>query len=233
MKCDKINTLLLDYFYNELDEINRKQFERHMQSCNDCKRAYKELSLTSTVLKKWAVPDPNLNIVFVAAKSTLTEKIKDALHAFSWLKRRPLRKIAYGFAAVLLILSFVNFEAVYDNETGSISISTSIFGKSSRTINDDFLMEQLLISQNQILEIMQENLIDQESRQVEQINKFFTNYMQNIEYQRQQDLDIVGSSLQKLYDFTDQSIEDTKDALYKDLLVAIRMDIKSEGEIKK
>ena len=229
MKCDKAKSELLDYYYDELNDEDRKRFEQHIKSCNDCEAAFKELELTSASLKKWEVPDPKLNMIFVVERASWTEKVKELFKPLAALKLHPLKSIGYGFASVLLLFSFVNFEANYNNDTGSIGVSTSIFGNKDRSTDYNYLLEQLIQSQNQVEILLQERLAEQELRQREEFNGLLTAIMQDLEYKRLQDLENVGFTLQSMYDFTDRRFEDTRNIMYNDILAAIRIDT----EIKK
>ena len=229
MKCDKAKSELLDYYYDELNDEERKRFKQHIKSCNDCEAAIKELELTSASLKKWEIPDPKLNMVFVVERASWTEKVKELFKPFAALKLHPLKSVGYGFASVLLLFSFVNFEANYNSDTGSIGVSTSMFGNNDRSADYNYLLEQLILSQNQVELLLQERLAEQELRQREEFNGLLTVIMQDLENKRQQDLENVGFTLQSMYDFTDKRFEDTQNIVYNDILAAIRTDT----EIKK
>ena len=225
MKCDKKQTEMLDYYYDELNEASRKQFELHLAKCEECETALEELKLTSATLRKWEVPDPKLNMVFVAEKADWTEKVKDIFHAIFPEKLHPAKSVAYGFAAVFIMFSFTNFEANYDADTGSFGISTSVFGKKTGGANEELLLEQLQLSQNLIDVIVQNRLDEQDMRQRDDFNQLVSAIimeMDNRDYLVRQDLERVGYSLQAFYEVNDRRFEDVKDLVFQDVMLALQ-----------
>lgn len=232
MKCDMKQSELLDYYYDELNNENRKQFELHLAKCDECETALNELKLTSAALKKWEVPDPKLNMVFVAEKVDWTEKVKDIFHSVFPSNLHPAKSVAYGFAAVFMLFSFTNFEASYDSETGSFGISTSIFGKSGSNANEELLLEQLQSTQQRFIDVLiQERLEEESVRQRDEISQMVSALMQELDdrdYRFRDDLNRVGIGLQTLYEVNDRRFEDVKDLVYQDILLALQTE-----EIKK
>ncbi|MCP4727431.1 MAG: zf-HC2 domain-containing protein, partial [bacterium] len=130
MKCNIPIEKLMDYFYGELENEDLRDFENHMKTCADCKEELEKLELPSKALHKWEMPESRMNVVFMAEKETLTDRIKQFLPSFEWLKVKPVMKFGYGLAALFLFLSITNFQFTYNSETGDFSMATSLFSSS-------------------------------------------------------------------------------------------------------
>jgi len=51
--------LVVDYFFNELNKIQRAEFERHLANCQVCHESYTALSEIAPLIKKQQRADPN------------------------------------------------------------------------------------------------------------------------------------------------------------------------------
>jgi len=211
MSCNKTETILLDYFYNELPEEEHAGYEQHLESCPDCREALEELKLTSQALGTWEVPDPKLNMVFVTERHSLIDRIRELLPSAEIFKKRPFASFAYGFAALFLLLSFTNFELSYDRSEGAFSVSTSIFGKDDAGTDAGYevMNRQLMQTQSQILDLVREVINEREERQHEQtlriINQTVREMASTWEIQRERDLRDMGMTLNVLRDMADEN----------------------------
>jgi hypothetical protein len=63
MMCDK--ELLVGYLYDELSGSEQQEFERHMDSCSDCREEMASLRATRAQLALWRPPEPELGFEIV------------------------------------------------------------------------------------------------------------------------------------------------------------------------
>ncbi|MFC1556406.1 anti-sigma factor family protein [candidate division KSB1 bacterium] len=213
MKCNLTEEKLLDYFYDELTGKDREEFEKHMETCPVCAEELKALQLTSRTMQTWEVPERKMNIIFVAEKGSLKERIKDAPDVvIRFLAQKPVKSFVFSVAAVFLLLSFTNFNARYDGESGSISLSSSVFGilQEEPDINEA-MTQQIIQTQNQILELVNQIIIEYDQTRQEQtyslVGQLLHEYNQSAQYQRVQDLQTMGLTLMQLQELTNQNYQ--------------------------
>ncbi|MFC1492407.1 anti-sigma factor family protein [candidate division KSB1 bacterium] len=215
MKCNIPIEQLMDYFYGELENEELRDFENHLKTCADCKEELEKLELPSKALHKWEIPESRMNVVFMAEKESLTDRIRQLLPSFDWLKVKPAMKFAYGLAAVFLFLSITNFQFSYNSETGDLTFATSLFGSSESTppsgqIPNDLLTQQILESQNRVLDMVTQVLSEREQNQNEQFSLALYELAKTIENQRAQELQQFGQQFINVLDPLQQDLTNTK-----------------------
>jgi len=52
MKTCKKQTLIVDYFFNELNEIQRNEFEKHLVNCEDCRNYSEAFASTAPLVRR-------------------------------------------------------------------------------------------------------------------------------------------------------------------------------------
>jgi len=212
MKCNIGESKLLDYYYKELSGAERAEYEKHLESCAACREALDELQVTSKALHTWDVPDPQMNIVFVSEKASLLDRIKESLTSFDFIKRHPALSFGYAMAALFLILSAANFNASYNRETGTFSISTSLFGQSEQeqSVNYELVTQQILQSQQNMLEMVDQVIRERETNQQELFSSALISLTSNWQRQRDYDLENLSKYMYQLQESTDQGINNTR-----------------------
>lgn len=68
--CDK--ELLVSYLYDELQDGERREFERHLASCEECRGEVHGLRATRTHLASWASAEPELGLQIVRRTAPAT-----------------------------------------------------------------------------------------------------------------------------------------------------------------
>jgi len=56
MNCKKVKNLMLDYLDNSLKNEEKREFEKHINSCEDCRREFNEISFVVEKAKEIKVP---------------------------------------------------------------------------------------------------------------------------------------------------------------------------------
>ncbi|MCP4726855.1 MAG: hypothetical protein GY863_17580, partial [bacterium] len=152
----------------------------------------------------------------MAEKETLTDRIKQFLPSFEWLKVKPAMKFGYGLAALFLFLSITNFQFTYNSETGDFSMATSLFGSSetvqpvAEQISNDVLTQQILESQNRVLDMVTQVLSEREQNQNEQISLAMYELAKTIENQRARELQDFGQQFINVLDPLQEDLKNTK-----------------------
>lgn len=208
MKCNKTENMLLDYFYNELDENDCREFEKHLETCADCSGELEEMRLTSKAMGTWEVPEQKINMVFVSEKLSIIDRIKEMLPSFDLLRKRPAMSFMYGLAGVFLMLSVANFEVSYDSDSGSFNMATSMFGKKAEKEDAseyELANRQLMETQSQMIELVNQMMSERETRQQEYTYDLVSDVVRELENRRENDLKEFGLNLVRISEMTDQN----------------------------
>ncbi|MFC1513407.1 anti-sigma factor family protein [candidate division KSB1 bacterium] len=209
MKCEKTKEYIIDFFYDEIPEEERINFESHLKECKKCREELAELKKTSKAMKMWKIPEPNMNLEFTSERGTFFDKIKDLAGLFSTFIKKPAYVFTVSLMAVFLVLSFSNFKASYNPDTGSFSISTSIFGSSSDPVNEGVINQQLEIIQQKLLERLNLILTDYDNFNRDRTERIVMNAMNELQIQRERDFATFGSSLVSLQETTGEKFDNT------------------------
>ena len=107
MKCSKIQDVLLDYVYGELEAADAVKVEEHVRVCPECAGALHEMEFTSKVFKKAESRVPSngaVENIFRAASDALREEEPAERKIIPLFSRESLRPFLVGAASVLLII---------------------------------------------------------------------------------------------------------------------------------
>ncbi|HEX9652907.1 MAG TPA: hypothetical protein VGA99_04295 [bacterium] len=198
MKCDFSKEKLLDYFYAEVTSDEKSEVETHVAGCSLCQTELAQLQQTSVVLGRWSDEDPGLNLKFVQQKSSW----------WTWLaplQGRSWPKFALGFsmglAAVLVILSLMNFEANYAD--GSLHVKFSLFDRTGPNSSPPLEALDQPITQREFdawkqaaYELMQTMIDNAATQQRYEQRLLLTQVARDLDLKRQQDLQRVGQGLE-------------------------------------
>ncbi len=215
MKCNIPIEKLMDYFYGELENEELRDFENHLKTCAECKEELERLEIPSKALQKWEMPESRMNVVFMTEKESFLDRIKQYVPSFEWLRVKPVMKFGYGLAAIFLILSVTNFQFSYNSETGDFTLATSLFSSSGdaqpvEQISNDVLTQQILESQNRVLDMVTQVLSEREQNQNEEFTNALYEWAKNIENERAKELQDFGQQVISVIDPLAQDLNKTK-----------------------
>lgn len=200
MKCDDTKLLLMDLLYNEISEENEAMLKDHLSECVSCREEFESLKNTSGIMQKWEDVDPKLNLVFVSDKKSIFGALKDK---FSFAPKKLAYGFALGFVTVVLLFSLANTEISYKD--GDFSLKMGIFKNGAEQNQLSPEMQQALMAQvrEQNAQLINQLMQQSEQRQRQELAATLAKFSQEFNYQRTNDLKLVGAGLneieQKLY----------------------------------
>jgi hypothetical protein len=197
MKCDQIKNKMMDYLFAELDEIDSKQFDAHIKSCQTCKTELAEFQSTVDVAEKWPEIEPKRDIVFVTPKTNLVEKVIHFLKPNQ--EKSGLRWIGrLGFAGLILIVFFLRSEIHFSQGQFSLRIGSN--GTQAAQLNNvsPEMVSALKSLQKESLLYTQQMIRDSEQRQRSLLFTGLNQISDKIDQTRKVDLNYVGENLQRL-----------------------------------
>ena len=103
MNCSIKKEDLIAFIYGEIDEQKKKIIEEHIKSCPECAQEVASLKKDSSILKKWKVDVPPVDIAFLKEKQSFNTNVGEK---FAWLRAKPLR-FAYMFAAAAAVIGVI------------------------------------------------------------------------------------------------------------------------------
>jgi hypothetical protein len=213
MKCEQIQSLVMDFLYDEISEEDREIFIAHLSQCESCQKELESLKNTSHFLQQWEDIDPDFNVVMVTKKVSWLSLIKER-----WVQLLPKPKqIVYGLAyvavGIFLILAIANTEISY--RQGEFKMSMGLFSRPSSQEKADNLLNQEFVEQlHQENYYLMNSLIDQsEARQRKEMAATILRLRQDFERQRVEDLNLVGFGLDNVERNTYRQIKRTDNSL--------------------
>lgn len=210
MKCNDMPKNLVSLLYGELDPDEGKRIRAHIKTCPSCRRVYKELQSTSKLLQKWEDVTPDMNFVFVHESLSRWKDWKEKLTQLSWGRR-----LAFGipvFAAGLLVfLAVLNFRVSYHE--GEWNVTFSLIPKSQQPNQEQLFVEAIEQEQNETLLLISKIIEESENRQRRENALTLARFAQDQERQRQQELTMVGQSLEGFHRTTEAKFLQTSDVI--------------------
>ncbi len=88
--CDS-KELLVSFLYDEIDPVAKRQFQKHLATCLDCRDELAELGATRAQIAMWTPPDSDLGFRIVREAESPKRR---------WFQWSP----AWGFAAAAVVL---------------------------------------------------------------------------------------------------------------------------------
>ena len=113
MDCEKIKPLLTGFLYKDLEDGEKQIVQAHLGKCTDCQDDILALKKTREVLACWPDEEVPSRMVFVNTHQPWYRRLALPAVSFSTLRLRPLRTVAYGLAAALLLLALGNTQVSY------------------------------------------------------------------------------------------------------------------------
>jgi hypothetical protein len=128
MKCEEVESIIVDYIDNALEKEQKEAVEKHLETCERCQDELKEYQeiLNTVDSEKMEMPDETLRINFYhmlhgEMKKLQMERNKPVTEISASLRQLPILKIAAGFAlfiagAVISGLIFGKYDSRNDTE---------------------------------------------------------------------------------------------------------------------
>ncbi len=91
MKCDEVQSLMIEYLDDNLDEITRQEMENHLSGCESCRKELAEVKTVFDVISRYSMepPDPTLRENFYTMLHAEQEKLK----VTNTIKEIPLHRL--------------------------------------------------------------------------------------------------------------------------------------------
>lgn len=221
MKCSMSKEKLVGYLYQDMEPEEQASIEAHLAQCPACRGTLEDLSSTTEILRAWPEEEPNMDLTFVQEEGSRGKVLKRG-----WLRgllgRRPVMGVAFGIAAVLVILALVNLEVTYTQ--GDFQVSMSLLPRpraGSESVEDPPVTRgEFAAWQEESLQLMQEVIQMSEERQRRERDLTLVQFAQDLERRRYQDLRMVGRGLEVMEASTEDRFRRTGDVLHQLLTVA-------------
>jgi len=202
MQCKDYKILLIENIYQEINKEDKDKLESHLNVCPACRKEYEELKSTVSLMQEWKDESPHENTsLFTKA---ITIPIKPKMKRIVW-------KFALAAAAVLLILSLVNFRVIYTQDR--LDIAFSLFGIKDEPEGQLFDSSKF-VQQNPDYEVVLELIEAANRHQNAEIVTMLTDFYQAMEMKRQADLRIISQGIEFIRNTTDQRLNDTDEVIH-------------------
>jgi len=196
MNCKKMEEVLVDLIYDEVSKKDEELAKYHLLSCRSCAKKYSKLKETTTALARWTEEQPEMNLLFIEEKVPLIERLMGKLDQFGIT---PQRFVLGAFASIFILVLFMGImrtDAAYHNGKWEIT-----FGDKEK--RDEFRNENAVLSefkklQQENLVLMNTILLNSERRLREENMNSVSILANEFANQRQQDLFLIGNSINKL-----------------------------------
>lgn len=199
MKCEDIKLLMVEDLYSEINPENRIIFYNHLDTCPNCSSEYADLKKTSETLKMW--PDEKSEKIEIPQNIVKPRKSK-----------RFFYRIATVAAAILLVLSVINFRFTINNNGLDISFNLLRLSEGTDRVAANILENGSQIEQ---LQLMTELINGANENQKEELVILLTDFYQAIEMRQQADLKVISQGMETLRSASNQRIEDTENTMQK------------------
>jgi hypothetical protein len=209
MTCEFPKERLIGFHYGEVDADEREAVRAHVAGCEACRQELEALERTGRTLRAWHDESPDFDLVFVRERAPFWRAL-----APSWLGsggwRRFAAGMAVGVAAAVLILAFVNIEAGFQDGAFSLNIALRTTSPSEATretvdpLARPVTLGEFAAYQEQSLGLIKQLLDDSEQRQRQDLGLALTQFAEDLDRQRQRDLQLVGLGLRGVEQSTNQ-----------------------------
>lgn len=208
MKCDDTKLAMMDLLYDEIESETEKLLRTHFAACEECRREYETLSRTSLTLQALPQAAPLRSLVFVEARPSWTQSLKNLLfpeHAPRW------GRLAFGLSAA--VVSALVTSAILNLEIsaggGQFSYRTSLMPRPVVEVSEQYknqLAEQLrLENREMVAQLVQAHYQKQQA----EFDRTLVNFATEFNRQRQQDILLLGQGLEKVEQNTVNRLQQT------------------------
>ncbi len=215
---------LMDYLYNEMEEDQRKEFEKILSKNSDLQQDFHELKTTRELLQSEPGEIPHKNLLLIPPNPETTAKVRSD---------RSNNKIFYlktaaAFAATILLaaiaFSFVNLQINQTDQGMLITFgeqpAASIQSQTEPQISEEELYDLITEMQeenNRVFASVLEQTREEHQQQLADVIQTLTSYY---DQRRQQDLILISEGLAQLEEETYYRFLQTEEAL-EDLIFAL------------
>jgi len=173
MNCDESRELILDVVYGE-EVPSRSCFDffKHLDSCPDCTSEYREFLSTREMLQSWQLEEPSAAEAGVSSAARPWMQIR----RFRWISGSwwgMLQKVAAG---VLILIGIVSIFQHFGYLGG----------------------RKLMVSEKQLTEMVQDMIVVNQAEERHMIGQTLILFREDVELQRNQDLQDVYNNLVSL-----------------------------------
>ena len=198
MTCDLSKERLIGFYYDEVDPVERREIQAHLETCPACREELEALGQTTGVLRAWPDEEPDMDLVFVRDREPFWRSlIPDWLSDGGW--RRFAGGMALGAAAAVVLLALLNVQVGFTD--GTLSLNVGLRGTPEQPSPADPLPRPVTLAefadyQDQSLSLIRDLLENAETRQRRDIGLALARFADDLDQQRQRDLQLVGLGLQ-------------------------------------
>lgn len=216
MKCKEVQSLTMDFLYNEISEEDRVDFELHLSRCEECRKEVESLRMTSGILRQWEDEKPVTDIAPVRNNnfrfSRFIGSIINSLH----ISPRAAAGLAYGLIGIFLLLAVSNTEITLKN--GDFSLSMGLFPRPVRqeARDDSYLIEKVDQLLNENIRLTGSLLEQSEKKQRRELAYLVSAVKEELERRRYQDMKLVGYGLNSIQENTNRQIRRIQQAGYSE-----------------
>ena len=146
INCKEMKDKMIEYYYSEISEAEKKEFASHLESCSSCLNEYKKIEKT-------------LNVVSSAGRPKLDESFGNKLYYL--VKEKAGRKITSSLmfwripvvAAICLlaVLAIVSYNETKLNDIDAIYMLSTSIGSEDLLANDidiEILSDEIFNDEN-------------------------------------------------------------------------------------
>ena len=208
MTCDLSKERLIGYHYDEVDPDERNAVKAHIAGCESCRLELESLRETTGVLGAWADESPDFDLVFVRDRAPFWKALVPQWGAGGgW--RRFAAGVTLGAAAAVLLLAFVNIQVGFTD--GALNLNVALRSSQAQQVEQDPLNRPVSLGefasyQDQSLNLIKQLLESSEERQRRDVGFALARFAEDLDRQRQRDLQLVGLGLQGVEESTSQRL---------------------------
>ena len=210
MKCKDMPQHLVSLLYGEIEPEEAKKIKTHIKSCVSCGKAFQELKTTSKLLQKWEDETPSMKLVFVGESASRWKTWKEKVTGLSWGRRLALGVPAL---AVFILIGLAALNSHISYREGEWDVAFSLIPIARQPKQEQILLDAIDQKQQETLLLVSRLIEDSEYRQRRETALTLAQFAQDIEKQRQQDLRMVGLSLEGFQRTTEGRFHQTSDML--------------------
>lgn len=215
----------MDYLYDEMDDNQKREFEKKLEENPELKKEYAELESTRNLIRAVPVDTPSHKLVMMAPEHNQTVENKSSNRNF--LHRFPvLTSVLATAACLLIILMAAAYTELNIGQTdqglylafGEVPVSQPEpvqQGLNEEEVRD--MIDQIRQENSILLASMIEQVQEQQNEQLEEAINVLTNYY---DQRRQQDLRLISEGLAQLEEETYYRFRQTDQTL-GDLIYAL------------
>lgn len=229
--CDS-KELLVSFLYDEIDPVAKRDFQKHLSTCVECRDELAELGATRAQIATWTPPDADLGFRIIREAESPKRR---------WFQWSP----AWGFAAAAVVLlsisaAIANLHISYGSEGLTVRTGwnhatetqpgvTAVDWKAKAQELDRRVLdlEQAQSQQSVVRTASASDLSEQrvreivgqsETRQQRLVSARLAEMMREYDAQRRLDLVSIGQGMTRLQNSSGADLKQTKDLLQRYLV---------------